>query len=345
MWIQNNTSSFILLVAGLFMFCQVSASKIDTIYFQGGDRVTAEVKSLENNRLRLSTDDAGTINVEWNKVDSVKILNNMRIVLDNGQIIFGKLLTAGEAGKCSIWSSTQVPILMELIRIVSLTPMEDKLIERFSGSLSSGFSYVKATRIMQLNLDASVKYTSERSLLELAYHGLVSQDPSSGNTQNQNGGATFLRLFPKNWFYLTELTMESNTEMDLDLRSSLTIGTGKSFIRNNFSNLFAAIGFQGNRENSVGEAQFNLEGVVRTTYSVFIFENPEISLNISGDLIPSLSNLGRVRSVIDSNLRWEIFSDFFLKWTFYYNYDSRPLSEAAEKTDWAISLLGVEYKL
>jgi hypothetical protein len=34
-----------------------------------------------------------------------------------------------------------------------------------------------------------------------------------------------------------------------------------------------------------------------------------------------------------------------LKWTFYYSYDSRPLSTTASKSDWAISLLGLEYKL
>lgn len=338
-------SAYILMVAGMFIFSNAWASKIDTIYFQNGDRMTAEVKSLESNKLRLSTDDAGTINVEWNKVDSVKILNNMRIMLDNGQILYGKLLTAGEAGKCYIWSSAQVPILMELIRIVSLTPMEDRLVERFSGTLSSGFSYVKATRIMQMNFDASVKYTAQKNFLELSYHGLFSQDPSSGNTQNQNGGATFLRVFPKNWFYMSELNMESNSEMDLDLRTSLTLGAGKAFLKTNFTNLYTALGFQGNRETSLGEAQFNLEGVIRVVYSVFIFDDPEVSFNLTGDLIPSLSNLGRVRSNIDSSLKWEIFSDFFLKWTFYYNYDSRPLSTTAEKADWAITLIGVEYKL
>jgi hypothetical protein len=70
-----------------------------------------------------------------------------------------------------------------------------------------------------------------------------------------------------------------------------------------------------------------------------------VSFNLSGHLIPSLSTLGRVRADINSSLKWEIFSDFYLKWTFYYNFDSQPLSETAEKNDWAITLLGVEYKL
>ena len=81
------------ILISLFFVCDSLASgKIDTIYFQNGDRITGEVKSLDNNHLRLSTDDAGTIQVEWNKIDSVKILNSMRIVLQDGEVLSVKHL-------------------------------------------------------------------------------------------------------------------------------------------------------------------------------------------------------------------------------------------------------------
>ena len=88
-----------------------------------------------------------------------------------------------------------------------------------------------------------------------------------------------------------------------------------------------------------------MEGLLTANYSVFIYDNPDVSFNLTTKLIPSLSNLGRVRLDIDSNLKWEIFSDFYLKWTFFYNFDNQPLTEGAEKNDWAVTLLGVEYKL
>ncbi len=101
----------LLALIGLFHSgVSLASSKIDTIYFQSGDRITGEVKSLQNNQLKLSTSDGGTVNVEWNKIDSVKILNNMRIVLDDGSIMYGKILTAGEAGQCYIWSSEGDPL-------------------------------------------------------------------------------------------------------------------------------------------------------------------------------------------------------------------------------------------
>lgn len=343
MWIQKRHIFFVIL--GLLFTCDLMASKIDTIYFQNGDRVTAEVKKLENNQLRLSTDDAGTINVEWNKIDSVKILNPMRVLLSNGRILYGILLPAGEAGKCYLWTSIGDPLLLDLIRIVALDPMEEKLIDRFSGTLSSGFSYVKATKVMQLNLDATVKYSAEKNLLQLSYSGLFSQDPESGYKQNQSGSARVLRLLPKKWFLITEFNMESNSEMDLDIRTSLTLGGGNSLLRTNFSHLYIAYGLLGNREVSLGVEQYNIEALVISEYSVFIYDDPEVSFTLTGDLIPSLNNLGRVRADIDSNLKWEIFNDFYLKWTFYFSYDSRPISTTSEKNDWAVTLIGVEYKL
>ena len=125
-----------------------------------------------------------------------------------------------------------------------------------------------------------------------------------------------MRILPKNWFLLSMLNLESNSEQNLDIRTSITLGGGNAFIRTNTSVLFAALGLQGNREVSLGDAQFNLEGVLTTQYRVFIYDDPEVSLSLSGDLIPSLTTLGRVRTKIDSNLKWEVFNDFFLKWTF-----------------------------
>jgi hypothetical protein len=335
----------VLTLAGIFVSCNIQASKIDTIFFQGGDRVTAEVKSLENNKLKLSTADVGTIYVEWNKIDSVKILNNMRVVLDDGQIIYGKILTAGVAGQGYIWNREGDPILVELIHIVMLSPMEEKILDRLSGTLSSGFSYVKATRVMQMNLDASIKYQAEKNQIELYYSGLFSQDSLTGYSQNQNAGATFIRLFPKKWFLLSQFNLESNTEMDLDLRTSISEAIGNSFIRTNRSFLYAAVGLLANKEVSLGVGQFNLEGILSSQYSVFIYDDPEVSFDITAELIPSLTTLGRVRTTIDSSLKWEVFTDFFLKWTFWHNYDSQPISTDAEKIDWAVTLIGLEYKL
>lgn len=322
----------------------MASSKIDTIYFQHGDRVTGEVKSLENDLLRLSTDDAGTFKIEWTKVDSVFIRNRMRILLNDGEILYGILLPSGVVKSCMIWHSDGDPRLVAMESIVELSPIEEKFVNRLSGSISSGFSYTKASDVMQMNLNGSLKYLANKNRLETSYSGNVTSDPL-GTTQRQNGGFTFHRMLPKKWFLIAELLAESNSEQQLDLRTTLGIGGGNSIIRTNSSHFYVAAGILTNRELSEEITQNNIEGIVAVNYSVFIYDNPEVSFDISSNIIPSLSDPGRIRSETESNLKWEIFNDFYLKWTFYYSFDSRPLSSTAERSDWGITLLGLEYKL
>ena len=322
----------------------MASSKIDTIYFQNGDRITGEVKSLENDLLRISTDDAGTFKIEWTKVDSVFIRNRMRILLDNGVIYYGILLPAGVVKSCMIWRSEGDPLLIALNRIIELSPIEEKFLNRMSGTISSGFSYTKASEVMTMNLNGSLRYLANKNLLETSYTGNVTSDPL-GTTQRQNGGFTFHRMLPKKWFLMAELLAESNSEQQLDLRTTFGLGGGNSIIRTNSSHFFIAAGILTNRELSAEITQNNIEGIVAAKYSVFIYDNPEVSFDISSNIIPSLNNLGRIRSETESSLKWEIFNDFFLKWTFYYSFDSEPLAGGGEKSDWALTLLGLEYKL
>ncbi|MCD4710841.1 MAG: DUF481 domain-containing protein [Bacteroidales bacterium] len=322
----------------------MASDKIDTIYFQNGDRVTGEVKSLENDLLRLSTDDAGTVSIEWTKVDSVFIRNRMRILLMNGEILYGMLLPSGVAKSCMIWGSAGDPRLVVLDNIIELSPIEENFFNRWSGSISSGFSYTKASEVMQMNLNGSLKYLANKNLIETSYSGNVTSDPL-GTTQRQNGGFTFHRMLPKKWFLVAELLAESNSALQLDLRTSFGMGAGNSIVRTNSSHLYVAAGILTNRELSEAATQNNIEGLVTANYSVYIYDNPEVSFDISTNVIPSFNDPGRVRSETESNLKWEIFSDFYLKWSFYYSFDSKPLSGGAEKSDWGITLLGLEYKL
>lgn len=337
----------ILIITGLFLLGaqNVWASKIDTVFLQHGDRITGEVKSLASNYVKLSTNDVGIVNVEWNKIDSLKILNNMRIVLDDGQIYYGKLLTSGEVGSCYIWGNIGDPRLTQLSEIVSLSPLQDRIKDRFKGTISSGFSYTKANDIMQFNLNGSVSYLNGKNQYEVSYDGNFTTQDTLDTSERQSGSVIFRRLFPRNWFGVSDLTGETNSEQNLDLRTSLSVGGGNSVVNTNRSQLRLAAALQGSRELSDGDAQNSLEGVAGVKYSLFVYDSPKITFNFTSKASPSLSDLGRIRFDLDSDISWELFSDFYLKWNFYYSYDSRPLSTTASKNDWSVTLLGIEYKL
>lgn len=318
----------------------------DTIYLQAGDRITAEVRSLNNNQLRISTSDAGTIRIEWSKIDSVNILNTMRIVLADGRIYYGRILPCGIAKSGKILPYGKEPINVLLMQVVILSPLEETFINRLEGTLGAGMSYTKASNVFQMHYDMNLGYQAQKNQFDLSYSGVFTRERDSETSQNQNGGITFRRYLPRKWFMLSQIIAESNTELQLDLRITAGIGGGNSIILNNSMNLYAAGGILFGRELSEDITQYNVEAKIVADYTVFIYDSPELSLNAHASIIPSLSDPGRFRTEVKSNLKWEVFNNLFLKWSFYHIFDSRPLSGGEEeRNDWGINTLGVEFDL
>jgi hypothetical protein len=321
-----------------------AGSKVDTIFFQNGNKLTGEVKTLRNNELKVSTDDAGTISIQWDHVDSIIVLNSMRITLENGEILFGNIYPSGKLKECAIHEDGGNIREEKMENIVEMMQAEKNFADRLSGLVGAGLSYTKASEVMQMDFSGNLQYTAEKNIYEIYYNLVYTDEKESGNTQRQNGGASYQRVLPRKWFLEGTVKAESNSEFDLDLRTTLGMGAGNNIIQNTTQRLYTGAGFMVNRENSLGENQDNIEGVVLLNYSVFIFDSPELILNFSGNLIPSFNRWGRLRSEIDTNLKWEVFSDFYIKGTFYNSFDNQPPSGTDVRSDWGFTF-GLEYSI
>ena len=76
----------------------------------------------------------------------------------------------------------------------------------------------------------------------------------------------------------------------------------------------------------------------------FRYDTPELDLSTSLQIIPNLSDSGRVRSEFDIKLRWEMVEDLFWELSVYDSYDSDPVLDDAEKNDYGIvTSLGWEF--
>ena len=67
------------------------AQKTDSVWIRNGDRITGEVKSLSRALLKYSTDDLGTIYIEWDKVDRISTTTILEVQLGSGQKFYGPL--------------------------------------------------------------------------------------------------------------------------------------------------------------------------------------------------------------------------------------------------------------
>ena len=338
---------FLIIIAAFFLMAcfeetKAASSKIDTVYFQHGDRLTGELVSLDKGILKLKTNDVGTVSIEWQNVDSLCILNPLRILKHNGGILYGRLYPSGKDKVSIVIDVEGRKSEIELVSIVELIQLKEKLLSRLSGTLSAGFNYSKATEVSQLDFSGNIDYKGEKTIFSANYD-IVLTDDGSKTTQRQSGGASSDRLLPKNWSAQGKLLAETNSEFQLDLRSSAIAAVSYNFIRSNSQLLQAGGGFSFNRELSGDLAQNNIEGIIGLKYSLFMIDSPEVTYNFEGYLIPGLSRFGRVRTEINTDLKWELFKDFYLKGSLFYSFDNQPLSGVDVHTDWGTSV-GLEFK-
>ena len=99
------------------------------------------------------------------------------------------------------------------------------------------------------------------------------------------------------------------------------------------------VGLQFSREDLVNEPEEldSLEAVLTANWDWFLFDDPELDWSSRIQVIPSLTENGRVRGELDTTLSWEIIGD--LKWAIsvYGSWDNQPNSPDGATSDYGVN--------
>ena len=76
----------------------VAAQKTDVVRLRNGDEITGEIKRLDRGRLEYSTDDMGTVNIEWDEIDALSSVFTFEVELGSGTRFLGTLLEGAPPG-------------------------------------------------------------------------------------------------------------------------------------------------------------------------------------------------------------------------------------------------------
>ena len=151
----------------------------------------------------------------------------------------------------------------------------------------------------------------------------------------QDIGYRYQLFYKKRVYNALDLRWEQNTELGIDSRLISTLSIGYNPLENNFHVFSIEIGGSGNNETTTeGNSSYNMEGLIRLKYDLFIFANPKIFINIQSETFPSFTVDGRIRSNLDAKITWEVFNDFTLSMSYWFNSDSKPANTDALNFDW-----------
>ena len=334
----------ILLSVLLMLVSGVAHADTDVIVFENGDRLTGEIKSMERGALRFDTDATGTINVQWDKVAYVSSDQDIQVEMTNGERYFGHVTMVENEFKVVVETGAG-PIELENSHVVKMNPIDQTGLRDIDIDVAAGYNFTKASNVQQFNFAINGHYRTRERIISVGFSSLFSDSSSNDASQRQLLGLNYTRLRANRWLNDGTLSFEQNDELGLTLRSSLGSGFGRIIKQSNHTMLVVRAGLQVTRENLVGEPDDvdSLESYFRGNFDWFRYDTPELDWSTNLEVIPSLTESGRVRVEFDTNLKWEIIGDLFWKLEFYSSYDNQSQSDTASNRDHGV-ITSVSYE-
>ncbi len=316
--------------------------KTDIVALKNGDHLTCEIQRLTRGKLRVKTADMGTVDIEWDKIESLTGKGLFEIEDLQGGLYFGPLETIPEEGlQVATATGIETVPLMSVARIMMI---EASFWKRLSGSIGLGFGYTKSSDLAEFSGDVLVKFTRPTFSAEFKASSFIQRQEGVDDTTRNSTSLSYTRALGSRRFALGRLSAEQNRELGFDLRAGLSGAWGRYLLRSQGNEVVAAAGLFVNREVPIeGDSTTNLEALFGFDWANFSYDFPKTDVEITSLLYVGLTDRGRYRVELDGRFDRELFSDFHLVLKGFYNYDSRSPT-TGEKTDDYQVTLALAYK-
>jgi putative salt-induced outer membrane protein YdiY/small nuclear ribonucleoprotein (snRNP)-like protein len=324
----------VVLSLALFLSLPLFAREnIDIIIMRNGDRMTGQVKGLDDGVLSVSLPYVvQTLSVDWSKV--ARITSNQLFIVktENGSVYRGTLNTAEEEGgkpvKIEIVETPAKQSAIEQAQIVQIAETSNKFWHQFNGAVNFGFTYTKGNETVQYTLASATEYLRERWSAEAKWSSAFST--SSGVTASKRNEitATCQHLLPwNNYFYAGLSDFLQSSVQGIQLQTSVGGGIGRYLKNTNRATISLLGGFawqntQYKRATFPAGTQNLAAALVLGEVKLFKFN--KTNLAVTGQLFPVLSDPGRVKFNMNAAYYIKIIGNLSWNMSFYGNWDNQP---------------------
>ena len=290
---MRNTK-YILLIVTLVLLNHLNSfsQKTDKILLDNNDWITGEIKKLDYGKLSLKTSAAGTIQIKWDQIYQLKSDKYFEIGLGKGVKYYGSLdVTEGDDKYKVLVIMDDEQVVIDMNRIVEITQIKSRFWAKLDGNIDLGYSYTKGSDVKQWNSSFRLDYRPSKSLTTISGNSIFTEQPERDATSKQDLGFSYRRFLGKNLAYSGFGALQQNSELGINLRSSLGVGMSKNWLRSNMQRFITTVGVIVNQEQgtNLDGRQANFEGLIRTEYKVFRYRDPEIDITAYFDFFPSFN--------------------------------------------------------
>jgi hypothetical protein len=307
----------------LIVFPLLSFGQNDTIRLKSNDVLVGEIKSLSTGILTMETPYSDKdFRIEFNKIVSLSTSRKCIVTLTNDRRFYGNLRseTSGELTIILQDGSSEQFRLNELIALVEI---EEVFWKRFTGSLDLGYNFTRANRNAQFTISGNFKFVGEIWQIKGNIDVLNSSQDNVKDVKRTDAMLETIRLLPKKWYMLADVSFLSNTEQALEGRTSPSLGLGRFIKSTNRLYLGINIGATYNIENYLDSSldKTSSEVFLGSSFTMYDFEDLDLSTGFK--FYTSLSERGRIRTDYNITIKYDLPWDFYIKTELTLNYDNQ----------------------
>ena len=311
-------------------------SQPDSLIFTNGNYIVGEIKTMDKNVLTIETGYSDTdFSIEWSGIKEIYTSTFFLITLSNGSRYNGQLKTVTDGKVTIITSGAPQPAKVKMEEIVILDDIDQGFWSQIYASVDLGLDLTRANNFKQLSMRGNVGYIARRWQLDGNFNTLSSTQDDVEDIKRTEGGIRFKYFLPNDWYPMVSLDILSNTEQQLDLRTTSKMGLGKYIIHTNKSYWGFSLGANHNAENYSGTTanRDSWEGFLGTELN--FFNMGDLSLLTQLIAYPSFTESGRWRFDFTFDAKYDLPLDFYVKLGYTLNFDNQPAAGSPD-TDYVL---------
>ena len=306
------------------------------IEMKNGDRLSGDVKKLENGILYIETDYySGSIGVDWSQVVRVRSSETYQVLLKDGNRVegsIGKSPVSGENDKDFEIHEENGVRETSSNDVVAIHSQKRSFLSQLTGSINAGYSFTSGNQQSSLTSNANATYES------MKYFGGAGYTASFGG-QSEGTQSTLLELQSIDGMYLNRKSflmvigdLLHSTQQELQLRTTVGGGYGQNIVHSNHQKLLwlGGLVYMNERFKSAkGLPTENLEGLAGMEYQLFRFDRYDLNWQVL--VFPGFTDAPRVRTSTKAGFGVKLTDKFKTEVNFWNNFDSHPPSDTKRR--------------
>jgi hypothetical protein len=276
--------------------------------------------------------------IEWTEIREAYGRSRFLLLLTDGRRINGRFYTDKENNRLVIVDEEGFADYVALDDLVYIKGLKSNFWGRASANIDAGFNIAKANALKQYTANIKLGYLADAWQVDMTYNQLYATQDSIEPNRRTDGGINGKYFLQDDWFLAMAISFLSNTEQALKLRSSGSAGGGKFLTRTNKAYWAVGSGLSFNNETFFNATPARKSLEVYAGMELNLFDIGDLNFFLKPAVYYSLTEAGRWRMDLKSDLKYDLPKDFYIKTSLTLNYDNRP-AEIGNTTDyvWAVT--------